>query len=86
MATLEFFTQKDAHLEETIEQAIRARGKHPAVQVVVRDGYVNLLGSVDSLEEKRAIGAMVETIPGVQIVTNHIRPKTWQEKRTPGHF
>ena len=86
MATLPFLNLKDVELEETIDRAIRSREKPGAVQVVVKDGYANLLGWVDQLQEKRAITLMVEAIPGVRIVTNHIHVKAWEEKRNFVHF
>ncbi len=86
METLPFLNLKDVELEETIERAIGSRGKSGAVQVVVRDGYVNLLGWVDKAQEKRDITPMVEAIPGVRIVTNHIHVKPWEEKRNLNHF
>jgi osmotically-inducible protein OsmY len=76
----------DVELEKAIEQEIRGRGKKQSVQVVVRNGYVNLLGWVDNLEDKKAIGLMVEGTAGVRTVTNHIHVKSWEEKRNFTHF
>ncbi len=86
MTPLPFLNQKDVELEATVSRAILSRGKAGAVQVVIRDGYVHLLGWVDRLEEKREINQTVEAIPGVRIVTNHIHVKPWEEKRNFTHF
>jgi osmotically-inducible protein OsmY len=73
--TLPSLLIKDAELEATINRAIGARGNPHKIEVMVRDGYVHLLGWVDRLEEKKQIEATVEAIPGVRIVTNRIRAK-----------
>ncbi len=86
MATLLFLDLKDVELEEKIGQAIRSREKPGAVQVVVKDGYVHLLGWVDKLQEKKDLTPMVEAIPGVRMVINHIHVKSWEEKRNFAHF
>jgi osmotically-inducible protein OsmY len=86
MATLQFLNAKDVELEEAICKAVRDRGKHPKIQVVVRGGYVHLLGGVDSVDEKKEIDGMVEAIPGVQMVTNHIHVQPREEKRNFTHF
>jgi len=86
MAILPSLDPKNADLEEAIRRVIRDNGNPQKIQVVARDGYVNLTGSVDRLEAKKKIGALVESVPGVQIVTNHIHVIAWEEKRGPSHF
>ncbi len=86
MATHPFLNIKDVELEKTIDREIRDSGKKQSVQVVVRNGYVNLLGWVDKLEDKKEIGLIVEATAGVRTVTNHLHLKTWEEKRNFNHF
>ncbi len=86
METLKFLNPRDVELEETIGLAILNPGKRQKVRVIVRDDYVNLLGQVESSEEKRGIESMVRAFPEVRIVTNHIHVKSWEEKLDFSHF
>ncbi len=76
----------DIELEKAVFQAIQERGSFPTVGVAVKDGYVNLWGWVDGVESKKMMSELVGAVPGVQMVTNHIRVLPWLEKREGAHF
>jgi hypothetical protein len=82
----QFPGSKDAELEKTVYRFLRENGLKRKLQVVVRDGYVNLMGWVADQEEKRRMGDLVESVPGVRMVTNHIHIEPWVEKRGLIHF
>jgi hypothetical protein len=86
MNHLEFSGSKDAELEISVCRFLQKNGLKHKVQVVARDGYVNLAGWIAGREKKRRIGDLVESVPGVRMVTNHIRMEPWVEKRNLIHF
>jgi|GEM_PF-2187493 len=86
MTTLQLFDINDLELEDEICRTLRERGLKTHVLVVARNGYINLLGRVENRAVKKEIGALVEGLPGVLIVTNHIRVDPWEEKRSHLHF
>ncbi len=78
--------ETDAQLEGEISRNVREKGKDYWVKIIVRDGYVNLCGMVNRKEDKREIEVIAQTTPGTRLVTNHLRIKPWEEKRTITHF
>ncbi len=86
MTTLHAINFKDAELEMEIQKALHDSGKPAEVQAIARDGYIHLVGWANNLEHKRWLGSMVERIPGVRLVTNHLHVKPWEEKRGKLHF
>lgn len=66
---------KDDDLEQGIARALQ--GKVACLNVVVKDGYVNLSGNVDHPAAKKAVASLVEGITGVRMLTNHIRFVPW---------
>ena len=86
MVTLPFSENKDTCLEEAIRGALQQRGFGQRLHVVTRDGYVHLLGLVDALEEKKKIGAIVEGVPGVRMVTNHLHLRFVGDTKEVTHF
>ena len=86
MTTLRNPDVKDTQMEDEISRIIQDRGKCFQVFNVVRGGYVNLLGYVDGLDVKKNIGSLVQEIPGVEMVTNHIRLKPYERQGAVTHF
>ena len=86
MASLQMVDSENGLLEEKIQHTLSEKGLAQPFYVVAREGYVHLIGGVNNLEEKSRVGSWVETIPGVQMVTNHLHVKPWDEKRLKGHF
>jgi osmotically-inducible protein OsmY len=86
MNHLQFSGSKDTELEKAVGRFLREKGSKHKVQVVARDGYVNLVGWAADPGEKRRIAELVESVPGVRMVTNHIRIEPWVEKRGLIHF
>jgi osmotically-inducible protein OsmY len=64
----------DAGLATSVREAIRWRAEVPsdAVQVAVRDGFVNLLGQVPWEYQRRAAQEAAERVEGVRRVDNDI--------------
>ena len=86
MTTLRNPDVKDIQMEDEISRVIQDKGKCSQVINVVRGGYVNLLGYVDGLDMKKNIGSLVQEIPGVEMVTNHIRLKPYEGQGAVTHF
>ena len=86
MPVFQFLDPRDIELEEVITRVIRGRGKHEKVHAIVRDGRVNLAGSVGGLEGKNEITQLVEALPGVKSVVNHLRINAWEELSEVKHF
>ena len=86
MTTLQNPDVKDIWMEEEISRVIQDKGNCSQVINVVKGGYVNLLGYVDGLDVKKNIGSLVEKIPGVEMVTNHIRLKPFEAQGAITHF
>jgi len=63
----------DVQMEEDIHRKLIALGKKFWIQVIARDGYVHLFGFVDGFQQKKEITGIVESFPGVRIVTDHLR-------------
>ena len=63
----------DSELQNNVLAQLRSKPWWPHdVNVIVRDGTVELWGIVDSNVEKDAIRVAVEVIPGVRTVTNNL--------------
>jgi osmotically-inducible protein OsmY len=63
----------DADLAQDAARALELRGRVPeGVQVVVRNGHVNLTGNVEWLFQKESAERAVRHIRGVKGVSNHI--------------
>ncbi len=86
MTTLRDPDVRDVLMEDEISRIILDRGKCSQVINVVRGGYVNLLGYVDGLDVKKNIGSLVQEVPGVEMVTNHIRIKPFEVQGAITHF
>jgi osmotically-inducible protein OsmY len=86
MTTLRNPDVKDVQMEEKISRIIQDRGKCSQVFNVVRGGYVNLMGYVDGSDVKKSLATLVEEIPGVEMVTNHIRLKPFEGQGAITHF
>jgi hypothetical protein len=86
MKNLQFSGSDDAELEISVCRFLQENGLKHKVQIVARDGYVNLAGWVAGAGDKRRIGGLVESVPGVRMVTNHLRLEPWVEKRNLIHF
>lgn len=86
MAQLETLNADESPLEEKIHQALLEKGKKSWFYVIARNGYVHLFGFVDALKEKWEIGDIVESIPGVRIVTNHLRLELCEQSGSEIHF
>jgi CBS domain-containing protein len=61
-------------LQEAIWEQIRAQPwlKAALVNLTVRDGVVELYGAVDSSEQRQALRVLVEGVPGVRKVEDHV--------------
>lgn len=86
MTAIEVPDKKDAQLEAQIEQVLQDSSLSFPIVAIVKKGYVNLCGYVESLRLKKDIESMVEAVPGVRIVTNHVHVRSWEEKRNEAHF
>ena len=73
-------------LEEDVRQLIGQEGQEKSVYVVASEGYIHLAGAVKDLADKVKIGSWVEKVPGVRMVTNHLRIRTEGEKTETAHF
>ncbi len=85
MAQLEMDAD-EIRLEKQIHQALLEKGKRSWLYVIARNGYVHLFGFVGGLKEKGEIGGIVESIPGVRIVTNHLRLELCEPNGADLHF
>ena len=74
----------DGPLEEKINSAIQLKGDH--LHAFVRDEDVHLSGEVSSHATKEEISSLVESLPGIRFITNHIRIKLPEERRRVEHF
>ena len=86
MTPLRMPDNTDSQMEKEISRSLLENGKSSWIQVIARDGYINLFGFVDGPKEKREITDIVQSFPGVRVVTNHLRIKLWEEKRVGIHF
>lgn len=86
MTPLRLPDTKDEQMEEGIRQTLLEKGKSFWMKVIARDGYINLWGFVDRPEDKREIEEIILAVPGIRVVTNHLRIKLWDEKRHEAHF
>ena len=77
MEILEKIDVRDSQLEEAVERVLPKSATRFPVQVIAKEGKVLLFGYVDTLELKSRIEAVAQSIPGVRIVTNHLRIKPW---------
>lgn len=73
-------------LEEDVRRSLANEGLEKGVFVVAKNGYVNLAGIVDRLEVKDRIGSRVAQLPGVRLVTNHLRVRSGMEAAETAHF
>ncbi|HXL72085.1 MAG TPA: BON domain-containing protein [bacterium] len=71
-------------LEEKINSAIKGKGDH--LHAFVRDEVVYLSGEVAYHKTKEEISSLVKKIPGIRMITNHIRIKLPEERRRVEHF
>ena len=71
----------DSRIREDVLSRLRAEPwSHPSlINVIVRDGNVELWGIVDSQTEKKAVRVAAEVTPGVRVVNDNlmIRPAEW---------
>jgi osmotically-inducible protein OsmY len=74
----------DSPLEEKINSAIQGKGHY--LHAFTRDEDVHLSGEVDHPNTKREIAVLVEKFPGIRFITNHIRIKLPEERRSIEHF
>ncbi len=86
MGTIEKMDVRDSQLEEKVENALPKSATRFPIQVIAKNGKVLLFGFVDTLALKNEIEAVVQSVPGVNIVTNHLRIKPWEEKRSETHI
>lgn len=77
---------KDAQMEADIHHKLLAHEKKSWIQVIARDGYINLFGFVGGFKEKREITEIVQSLPGVQIVTDHLHVDCREDKKEVAHF
>ena len=75
-------SMNDRSLRESVLQALQRDGwtAHGRLNVIVKNGVVELWGLVDSAEARRAIRVAVENVPGVTAVKDNlgsIRPWLW---------
>lgn len=73
-------------LEEDVRQLIGQQGQEKKVYVVASEGYIHLVGAVKDLADKVKISSWVEKVPGVRMVTNHLRVQAEEEKSQTAHF
>jgi BON domain len=75
------YRRSDERVHEDIcERIVGSRGVDASdVTVVVRDGNVELTGSVPTRPMKHAIEDLVDACPGVQEIDNRIRVRRWPE-------
>jgi osmotically-inducible protein OsmY len=78
--------EKDSQLEAEVKRVLDEKGQDFSIMAIAKQGYVHLCGFVTTTGIKKEIGSMVESIPGVHIVTNHVRIRSWEEKRDAVHF
>ncbi len=78
--------KEDAKLEEDVHKQIGQQELGKKVYVVASGGHVHLAGAVERSEEKNRIGSLVEKVPGVRTVTNHLRVRPWETPREVAHF
>jgi osmotically-inducible protein OsmY len=64
---------RDVQLEKAVDDAISGEGRIYQVVSVAKNGYVRLVGHVEGLEVKKKIEAAVQSVPGVRMVTNHLK-------------
>jgi osmotically-inducible protein OsmY len=64
----------DRELRETVIAALDRQPwlTHSTLNVIVTDGVVELWGYVESEEERRAMRVLVENIPSVRQVVDHL--------------
>jgi osmotically-inducible protein OsmY len=86
MTTVEVTDKKDAQLEEEIERILWDGDRSFKILAIAKKGYVNLCGYVENLHLKKDIESMVEAVPGVRIVTNHVHVRRLDERRNQAHF
>lgn len=76
--------RKDAEIRADALAALAPEPWRPwLVNITVHGGAANLWGVVNSEEERIAAGVVVENVPGVEAVHNHIivRPRNWAEAK-----
>lgn len=86
MTTPDQVLDDSAHLEEDVQRSLAGEGLGKGIYVVVKNGYVNLSGFVDRMEVKGRIGSWVAQLPGVRMVTNHLRVRSGNEAAETAHF
>ena len=65
--------ESDRALRQAVLDAIAEIGiGHHFINVIVKDGAVQLWGTVWSEDERRAISVAVESVPGVKAIDNHV--------------
>jgi osmotically-inducible protein OsmY len=78
--------QENFRLEEDVRRQLAEQTQGKKVYVVATGGYIHLAGAVDQSEVKSRIGSLVEKIPGVRMVTNHLRIRSEREMAETAHF
>ena len=86
MTTQERTQDEGTPLEEAVKRSLAGEGLGKGIYVVVKNGYVNLAGIVDQIEMKGRIGSWVAQLPGVRMVTNHLRVRSEKEPPEMAHF
>lgn len=65
--------ESDRALRQAVLDAIAGTGTdHHTVNVIVRDGVVQLWGTVWSEDERKAIAVAAESVPGAKSIDNHV--------------
>ena len=76
----------DLELEAKIGDLLVQKGLSQRIHVVAKGGFVHLIGPCKNNEERESIGSWVGEMPGVQLVTNHLHVRGWDEKKEEAHF
>jgi len=50
------------------------------VDVIVRNGVADVWGTISDIEQRKALKVLIESVPGVRTVADHLR---WQNELTP---
>lgn len=86
MNVRENLEQENVRLEEEVRRYIGQEGQGKKVYVVASAGYIHLAGAVKRSEDKKKIGSLVEKVPGVRMVTNHLRVRPEERPLEQAHF